>query len=64
MINRVPPNWSTFLRRAKSMKIALPEKVNRCGEFLLTLKYQFLDSDRMRNVEGIAFRIFGKAVKR
>jgi hypothetical protein len=53
MINRVPPNWSTLLRRAKSMKIALPKKVNRCGEFLLALKYRFLYNDRMRNVEAL-----------
>jgi hypothetical protein len=63
MIDQVPPNWSTFVRRAKSMRNALPEKVNRCGNFL-TLKYQFLDSDRMRNVEDIAFGKLGKSVKR
>jgi hypothetical protein len=47
-INKVPPDWSTFLQPAKSMKIALPEKVNRCRNFLFALKYHFSISYRMR----------------
>jgi hypothetical protein len=53
MINQVPSNWSTFLQRAKSMTLALPE-FNRCGDILLTLKYQFSNNDSMRNVANLS----------
>jgi hypothetical protein len=63
-INQVPSNWITFFQRAKSVKIGFPKQASRCGNFLLTLKYQYLDSDIMKNIEDIASRMFGKTVKR